>query len=480
LILSNGSLVGSRLDTIADSTPIFADASYYPRSSVSLLGAWAAYGAIYRTQLWVNILVRKLAFGTARLPMQVKRSEDGLNQAPEPGGLSDLLATPNPRLDAFKLWLWTSSTYDVYGEAFWLKLRDQNGKVRELHPMHPSNVIVRRDPDSGELMYLYSAGTQSASFLTIPYQDVVPFMGYNPENLQRGLSNLEPLRQTLLNEDASRRATSSWWQRGARPSVALMHPQTLSQPAQDRLKAQWESQHAGADLMGGTAVFEEGMKAQVIQLTAEEMQYIESRKLNREEVCAAYDVPPPVVHILDRATFSNITEQMRSMYRDTMAPRLGLFESALDHHLVPDFDTSGEVTARFALDSVLRGDFETRATAVSQLIQNGVMKPGEGRPLFDLNDAGPIADKLYANAALQELGRPAERVSITAAVPASPGEAADAAAGATEAAQDQDSNTQPPAASQPAVTNGGIRQRNLTPQDPVRRGGRPPRKTEDS
>ena len=35
-----------------------------------------------------------------------------------------------------------------------------------------------------------------------------------------------------------------------------------------------------------------------------------------------FDVPPPVVHILDHATFSNITEQMRSMYRDTMTPRL--------------------------------------------------------------------------------------------------------------------------------------------------------------
>jgi phage portal protein BeeE len=66
-------------------------------------------------------------------------------------------------------------------------------------------------------------------------------------------------------------------------------------------------------------VLEEGMEPKPLTLTAEEAQYIETRKLNREEVCAAYDMPPPVVHILDRATFSNITEQMRSMYRDTMA-----------------------------------------------------------------------------------------------------------------------------------------------------------------
>jgi HK97 family phage portal protein len=103
------------------------------------------------------------------------------------------------------------------------------------------------------------------------------------------------------------------------------------------------------------------MTPQKLSLSAEEAQYIETRKLNREEVCAVYDVPPPVVHILDRATFSNITEQMRSMYRDTMAPRLGLYESVLDTQLRPDFDPRGDLYAEFLMDEVLRGSFEQRA-----------------------------------------------------------------------------------------------------------------------
>ncbi|SDJ07750.1 phage portal protein, HK97 family [Frankineae bacterium MT45] len=488
MILSNGTAVSAQIDTIADVTPIFSDASYYGRSSIELSGAFAAYGALFKSQLWVNILVRKLAFATARLPVVVRR-QTGKGTEIEPGPLADLLATPNDRLDPFKLWLWTSATYDVYGEAFWLKLRDQKGRVRELHPMHPTNVIVRRSPDTGEVEYIYSSGVRNVSFLPpIPAADVVPFMGYNPDNLQRGISNLEPLRQTLFSEDASRRATASWWQRGARPSIALQHPGELSEPAQARLKKTWDQQHAGADLMGGTAILEEGMKAQVIQLSAEEMQYIESRKLNREEVCAAYDTPPPVVHILDRATFSNITEQMRSMYRDTMAPRLGLFESVLKHHLVPDFDKSGEVGPTFALDQVLRGDFETRATAVGTLIEKGVMKPSEGRPLFDLDDAGPAADKLYANSQLQELGSPAERVTITAQPPASPGETAvaedtaeAAAAQRDQALADAQAQAAAAAAASQAPVNGGVRQRQLVPQPvaPVRRGGRPPKKQQE-
>jgi len=45
------------------------------------------------------------------------------------------------------------------------------------------------------------------------------------------------------------------------------------------------------------------MEPESLTISANEAQYIESRKLNREEVCAVYDVPPPAVHILDRATF---------------------------------------------------------------------------------------------------------------------------------------------------------------------------------
>lgn len=463
MILSNGTAVPTNIDTIADRTPLFADATYYANSTLALSGTYALYGQMYRSQTWVSTIVRKLAFGTARLSFEAKQKKAG-GTAPEDGPLAQLLATPNPRLDPFRLWLWTTATYDIYGEAFWLKLRDQTGRVRELHPMHPSNVIIRRD-ENGEPYYIYSTGVRDVSQLPrIPFDDVVPFMGYNPDTLQRGMSNLEPLRQTLLNEDAARRAIDSWWARGARPSLMITAPNGLSDKAYDRLKAAVDKVHAGADNSGGTLVLEEGAEPKPVQLSAEEMQYIETRKLNREEVCGAYDIPPPVVHILDKATFSNITEQMRSMYRDTMAPRLGLFEWAVQQHLTRDFYPDDSVVTKFNLDDVMRGDFETRAKAVVSLIENGVLMPAEGREMFNLPDAGPVARKLYANAAIQELGRPAERVTITANASASPGEEADADQATSDAASDQDARQ-------------GSQTRTVVEYAPVRRGGRPPKTT---
>ncbi len=415
MFLSNGEVIdGVVADSLAETTPLYVGGNYYADSALQLAGQYAAYAQLYRKQLWVYVVVNKIGKSAARVPIRVfEKSPQGMIPADlTPYGR--LLAKPNPKLDEYELWQWTASTFEVYGEAIWLKMRDDNGRVMELFPMHPANTYVNVG-DDGQLWYMFTAGARHTSILPpIPQTDIVHFKGYNPDNTRRGMSMLEPLRLTLANEDAARRATFSWWQRGARPSVALVHPGTLSKDAANRLRANWESQHAGADRMGGTAVLEEGMKPEVIQLSAEEMQYIESRKLNREEVCAAADIPPPVVHILDQATYSNITEQMRSMYRDTMTPRFRLFESTLDVQLRPDFDKTDTLRAEFALDDVLRGDFETRVDSAVKLVGNGIAMPAEGREMLGLRALGGASDHLYANAAMVELGSAPRAVQTTA------------------------------------------------------------------
>ncbi|MCW2494654.1 phage portal protein [Jatrophihabitans sp.] len=405
MILSGGQAVDLAPQSLGETTPTLSNGYFYASNGLSLSGKFATYAALYRAQPSIATLVDKVANSAARLTIKV------WDETPPTGKVQDttspyakLIAEPTQYMSPFNFYRWTFSTYEVYGEAFWYKQRDTSGQVVGLLPMHPSRTIVKRDDDGNTVFVFSIGGVGAAGILEAPADDVVPFQRYNPDSLMRGMSRLEPLRSTLLNEDAARRATASWWQRGARPSVALKHPGNLTQGAQDRLKATWESRHAGADLMGGTAVLEEGMEAQIIQLTADEMQYIESRKMNLQECCMVFDVPPPVVHILDHATFSNITEQMRSMYRDTMAPRLEDFESVIDFHLRAEFFATSDHPARFALDEVLRGDFETRATATQQLVNTGVMMPSEARPLFDLPDAGGIANHLYANAALVPLG----------------------------------------------------------------------------
>lgn len=396
VLLSAGALTPLRPGPVEVST-VVQDAGH---GGPDLWHAQAAYGALYRSQPMVYTLVRKLAVSTARIPLKTFTRDGDDGRAPaRDSAIARLLRRPNPMMGPKRLWLWTASTRELYGEAIWLKARNEAGQVVALWPMHPSHVGTRRNRETGALEYSLLGGR-----LVVPARDVVHFASYNPDSTVRGLSACEPLRHTLEMEYRATRANAAMWKNGARPSVVLKHPKTLSEPAQARLRAMWDTAYAGVDNWGRAAILEEGVEADLLQLNAVEMQYVEGRRLGREECCGAWDVPPPVVHILDRATFSNITEQMRSMYRDTMAPRFDEYEDTLLQQLVPDFALldGPDVYLEFVLDAVLRGDTESRVTANAQAIQTGQLTPNEARRRENLPDVEG-GDQLFLNAALMPL-----------------------------------------------------------------------------
>lgn len=380
-------------------------------SSLQIGNLWASYAALYRKQHWVRTCVDKRAVLLARLPLKVYEHDD-MNRPEEPTHpYAQLLAHPNPRQSRYSFWREMLSTFDIYGEAFAMKIRDSGGRPVQLAPAHPT-AMREREEKAGRVLWEFE--NARVHITGIPAEDLIHLRTYNPDSSTRGLSKLESLRSTLENEDAALRSQSSFWRRGARPGVALSHPGKLSQPAADRLKLRWDQIAAGADNTGTTVVLEEGMKPELMQISAVEAQYIEARKLNREEVVAGFDMPPPAVHILDHATYSNITEQMRSVYRDTMAPVTVFLESELETQLrgsmrpgrsEPDF--GDDVYAEFLLDGVLRGDFEQRADAYQKAINSGWTTPAEVRKLENL----PFiegSDRLYINSTMVPLEVQAE------------------------------------------------------------------------
>ena len=372
----------------------------------------STYGALYAVQTWVYVLVSKRARSLARLPLKTYIRDDLNRPEAEPDNpYRALLDNPNPAIPSYRFWEWTSSTYDVYGEAMWLKRRDRGGRPYQLVPLHPN--AMQYDERSG--LWYFDNG--KVWLRDIKPADLVHFKSYNPGDSIRGLSALEPLRATLAHEAAAKDSTSAFWRNGARPAFGLKHPGNLSEGAQARLRAQVDSTYSGVENTGRTMIWEEGMEPAPISISSKDAQYIDSRKLNREEVCAVFDMPPPAVQILDHATYSNITEQMRSLYRDTMGSILSAFESDLDSQLrAPDF--ADDVYAEFLLDGVLRGDFEQRVDAFAKADYMTVAEKrrAENLPFIEGTDV------ILVNTASLPLERLSEPGPIDAGLPGRGGE----------------------------------------------------------
>lgn len=372
-----------------------------------------SYAEMFRRHPAVFTVVDKRGDLVARLPLKVYRPADAGRELVRGSAYARLLSNPNPAMSAFEFKKRVSVHRDLYGEAIIVKVRDAAGVPVELWPVDP--FAVELEWSAGALEYVV-VGVDEA--VRVAASDVVHWRRVDPENPWRGLSPLEPLRATLDNTEQARTAMASFWARGARPGVALVHPGTLSDQAAGRLKAQFDSIAAGAGKRGVTVVLEEGMRPEVLSLSAEEAQYLAGRKYDDREVFAAYQMPPTAVGDLEYATYSNVTENLRSVYRDTITPVVQSLESAFAHQLAPDF--GGDEYAEFLLDEVLRGDFEQRAAAYQQAINAGWMTPAEVRALENL-PFEPGSDKLVINSTMRPVSTDEDDRAVAAAFAADVG-----------------------------------------------------------
>lgn len=398
MLLSNGRYSPLQVpQAFQETAPQFNESYFAPKTGIHLATSVATYGMMYRVQPHLFSAVDKIANLVAKLNVQV------FDTSPATGDILDrkgpyakLMKDPCLSLDPFKFYHWLTTTYEIYGEAYLLKNR-VDGKTASFIPMHPAVTYVHRS-ESGLLLY----GFTGIPDMWFTEKDVVPFRRYNPDNTMRGLSRMEPLRQTLMNEDSARRAMYAHWQNMMVPNYVLSTSKRLGDKGREHLEKGVQAAHGGADNAGGVMVLEDDVTATRMQLDAEEMQYIESRKLNRDECFEVYDLNPAAAQINDHTTQTSYGPMTKDVYKASVDHRLRNFESVFNHYVGSEFN--GPKEARWNVSQQLRGDIEILAPAIVQLVQTGVMKPAEGRMWLDLPDEGDVANHLYANANLQKLG----------------------------------------------------------------------------
>lgn len=409
-------------EALAELHPIIPQSYYYADYlGMELEQRYAMYGEIYQRSPWVHVVIDKRANAVARLPVNVWDVNGDTRNLDTRSAYARLIASPclNDYMDPFRFWHWVQTTIDIYGECYLAVVREEEGNVKSapyaLMPMHPSRVAIRRDADTGRYDYYFEAGSGiNTELVHFVQEDVIPFRLYNPIHLERGLSRMEALRSTIFAEDSSRNAVQSMFKNGARPNLILETPNRISPAGAKRLRTEFDADHAGTSQAGRTLVLEDGVTAKPFQMTSVDLQLIETRKLNREEIAAVYDIAPTLIGVLEHATFSNITEQMRGFYRDTMAPVIELLQSVMDTYVGSFWSRKNQM--RFATDEVMRGDYEMRMEAAHKGISVAAITPNEARELLGYNRYDdPKADKLWCNSAIQELGEPGEIIRMQTA-----------------------------------------------------------------
>jgi len=352
------------------------------------------YATLYRTQPNVRTCVDFLARNIAQLGLHVfRRVSDTDRKRLRDHPLAKLLGQPLPasfKMTRYQLIQGLMADLGVYFNAFWLKVKTKGpmGLLR----IPPPYVAVK-----GGLVPTGYEVTVGGKLLKPAPDELVHFRGYNAASAILGLSPLETLRRVLAEEHAAGDYRESFWANAARMGGIIERPTespAWSETARERFKAEFEALYSGSENSGKTAILEEGMTWKPNTFNAQESEYLTGRKLTREECARAYHIPLPMVGILEHATFSNIREQHKNLYQDSLGPWLAMIEQDIEMQLLPEFAGTKGVYVEFNIAEKLQGSFDEQTKALQSAVGRPWMTADEARARMNLPSMGGDAEEL--------------------------------------------------------------------------------------
>jgi HK97 family phage portal protein len=349
-----------------------ASPSYVAPTTVRLSDDYTAdYAEIYRQQGEVRVVVDFLARNIGQLALHTfRRVGDDDRRRETKHLLAQLIGRPNSFTTSDRLVRETVADRAIYDRCLWIKTFEKlpNGdRVRALVRIPPYMWRLDNGPETNWIKPERFIVQGNLREFTVPIEQTVYFRGYNPLDTRQGLSPIESLRRSLSESWAASIMREQTLRNGARFSGYIHRPKDApkwNDNSERRFKTGWRNQFQGltATEGGGTPVLEDGMTFVPASMTSEQLEYVATRKLTREEAAAAYFIPPPMIGILDHATFSNITEQHKMLYQDTLGPWLSEYEAEIQLQLVPDYNDE-ELYVEFNLKEKLKGSFAEEAKA---------------------------------------------------------------------------------------------------------------------
>lgn len=326
----------------------------------------------------VYACVRILSETMAALPLHTYRyTKSGKEKAIDHSLYYLLHSEPNPEMTSFVFRETLMGHLLIWGNAYAQIIRDGRGKVIALYPLLPDKITVDRT-EKGELYYVYNKdgllySLRSSEVLHIPGLGFDGLVGYSPIAMAKNAIGM-----AIATEEYG----SKFFANGANPGGVLEHPGVVKDPA--RIRESWNAVYQGSGNAHRVAVLEEGMKFQSIGIPPEQAQFLETRKFQLNEIARIFRIPPHMVGDLDKSSFSNIEQQSLEFVMYTLDPWVIRWEQAIQRALFSPAEKK-EYFAKFNVNGLLRGDYQSRMEGYAVGRQNGWLSADDIRELEDMN-----------------------------------------------------------------------------------------------
>lgn len=354
----------------------------------------------------VYACVRVLSESVAQLPLEVyRRRKGGGKDRATDHPLYDLLHTrPNYINTSFEFREMIMAFTLLRGNGVALIVPNGGAGVGSLEVLNPDRLTIAKDA-KGRRVYQYT--TDSGKAETYLQDMVFHLSGMSLDGIS-GLSPVAYHRETVGASLAIKEFGARLFANGTHLGTVIEHPAKLSQKAKETLYDDLKKNWAGVVNANKGIILEEGMKVAKLGMTAEDAQYLDSRKFSRSEIAGIFRVPPHMIGDLEKATFSNIEQQAIEFVTSSLMPWLVRFEQAILRDLITEKDRRKGYFAEFNAMGLLRGDAAARAAYYKSRFEVGSITPNQIRGLENENpeDGGDTSFVPLNMIPINQAGRP--------------------------------------------------------------------------
>lgn len=349
----------------------------FMKTPVAEWKVWTVANAVkegYKVSGWVFKSVSIISKNIAMVPWVVK-DRDGNIIKGHP--ITLLLENPNKAFSKQDFFELLSSWLQLSGEAY-VKQITVNGVTKELWPISPDRITPVASNDPLELIGAYETKDSKGNLIRsedFTPENIISFRFLDPADPIRGVG---PLQVAAKAVDIDQEQLN--WNKAAMQNRGIVDGVFTFKKDLD--KAKWSTyKQAIKEMFGGKrdiGVIGSEATYQRLSLTPAEMDFITSRKFNREEIFIVFGVPPQLAGAQEVSTYNNFSTARVVFWETTLTPILDDLKNTLNKALS---DQLGEYHIDYDLTGIpaLKKDQKEKAETAKIYSDMGV-------PMKQLNE----------------------------------------------------------------------------------------------
>lgn len=278
-----------------------------------------------------------------------------------------LFKSPNSEMSRSQLWEATAIHYMTTGGSFWIfdkSLGQEAGTSKvpaSIWPMSQDLFTPVKDNLGRLQSWKYAGKTSFAP------EEVVQFKKFNRKDFLKGFSPLTPIEKTIDQDYKALLYNSAFFENSAEMGGYLSTDKALTDVQYKRLLEAFEQRHKGYSKSKKPGLLEGGLKYTPAAETHRDMEFLEQRRYNREEILGIYRAPKSIFSITEDLNYATAIAQKKLFWQGTIIPMLKYFEDVLNGKLFPRF--APDLYCQFDLSEVpeLQEDFKEKVATAKDL-----------------------------------------------------------------------------------------------------------------